>query len=258
MINWRHCKRVLDNSNERAGEVMRVGKLIKYLLVLILAAAIISSAVVISDGYKMYKDAVSQESLEDKVAAIRSKKNYTTFNELPAIYVDSVLAVEDHRFYSHPGIDLIATGRAVFDDIRAGTFVEGGSTITQQLAKNMYFSQKKELARKVAEVFVAFDLEKHYSKQDIFELYVNTIYFGNGYYCVKDASEGYFGKEPSQMTDYESTLLAGIPNAPSKYAPTVSPDLAGERQEQVLARLVKYGYITKAQAAQTRKSGSGL
>ena len=117
--------------------------------------------------------------------------------------------------------------------------------MTQQLAKNMYFTQEKELQRKVAEVFVAFDLEQNYSKNEILELYVNTIYYGNGYYCVKDASEGYFGKAPNDMTDYESTLLAGIPNAPSKYAPTVSPELAQKRQEQVLARLVKCGYFTE-------------
>lgn len=237
---------------------MKVVKGIKYLAALFLAAAMVCCAIVVRDGYVMYKDAVSQESLEDKVASVRSKNNYTTFNELPAIYVDAVLSVEDHRFYSHPGIDIIATGRAVFNDIRAGAFVEGGSTVTQQLAKNMYFSQKKELTRKVAEVFLAFDLEKHYSKQEIFELYVNTIYFGNGYYCVKDASEGYFGKEPAEMTDYESTLLAGIPNAPSKYALTVNPRLAKERQEQVLARLVKYGYFTKARAEETLEAGTGF
>ena len=102
--------------------------------------------------------------------------------------------------------------------------MEGGSTITQQLAKNLYFSQEKEMTRKVAEMFMAFDLERHYSKEEILELYVNTIYFGNGYYSVAEASEGYFGKAPSEMTEYESTLLAGIPNAPSVYALTANPD----------------------------------
>ena len=169
-----------------------------------------------------------------------------------------MLSVEDHRFYNHPGIDMIAIGRAVFNDIRAGAFVEGGSTVTQQLAKNMYFTQEKELQRKVAEVFVAFDLEQNYSKNEILELYVNTIYYGNGYYCVKDASEGYFGKAPNDMTDYESTLLAGIPNAPSKYAPTVSPELAQKRQEQVLARLVKCGYFTEERALETLAAGNVL
>ena len=227
---------------------MKVRKGLKYLAAMIMAAGICLCAMVIMDGYHMYRDAVAEVSLEDKVASIRSKENYTTFDELPEIYVDAVLSVEDHRFYNHPGIDMIAIGRAVFNDIRAGAFVEG-STVTQQLAKNMYFTQEKELQRKVAEVFVAFDLEQNYSKNEILELYVNTIYYGNGYYCVKDASEGYFGKAPNDMTDYESTLLAGIPNAPSKYAPTVSPELA---------RLVKCGYFTEERALETLAAGNVL
>ena len=235
---------------------MKVRKGLKYLAAMIMAAGICLCAMVIMDGYHMYRDAVAEVSLEDKVASIRSKENYTTFDELPEIYVDAVLSVEDHRFYNHPGIDMIAIGRAVFNDIRAGAFVEGGSTVTQQLAKNMYFSQEKELVRKVAEVLVAFDVERNYSKNEILELYVNTIYYGNGYYCVKDASMGYFGKEPGDMTDYESTLLAGIPNAPSCYAPTVSQELAARRQQQVLDRLVKCGSFTEERALETMAVGS--
>ena len=90
------------------------------------------------------------------------------------------------------------------NDVKAGRFVEGGSTITQQLAKNLYFTQEKKMERKAAEVFMAFALERAYTKNEILELYVNTIYFGNGYYCIKDASEGYFGKEPEDLTDYET------------------------------------------------------
>ena len=235
---------------------MKVRKGLKYLAAMVMAALICLCTMVIMDGYHMYQDAVAQVSLEEKVASIRSKENYTTFDELPEIYVDAVLSVEDHRFYNHPGLDMIAIGRAVFNDIRAGAFVEGGSTVTQQLAKNMYFSQEKELVRKVAEVLVAFDLERNYSKNEILELYVNTIYYGNGYYCVKDASVGYFGKEPGDMTDYESTLLAGIPNAPSCYAPTVSQELAARRQQQVLDRLVKCGYFTEERALETMAVGS--
>lgn len=104
--------------------------------------------------------------------------------------------------------------------------MEGGSTITQQLAKNLCFTQEKLLTRKVAEVFAAFALEREYSKEEILELYVNSIYFGNGYYSVREASIGYFQKEPSRMTPSECTMLAGIPNAPSAYALTASPELA--------------------------------
>ena len=156
--------------------------------------------------------------------------------------------MDDHRFYEHWGVDVLATLRAAYNDIRAMSFVEGGSTITQQLAKNLYFTQEKKVERKVAEVFMAVELEKEYSKKDILELYVNSIYFGNNYYCVKDASMGYFGKEPGKMTEYESTLLAGIPNAPSVYALTANPDLAAQRQRQVLEKMIKYKYLTSEEA----------
>ena len=232
--------------------------MIKWMMAVILMVIICFSVSVAVKGYGMYREAIGNESLADKVASIRAKENYTTFDQLPEIYVDAVLSVEDHRFYNHPGIDMIAIARAVFNDIKAGAFVEGGSTVTQQLAKNMYFSQEKELVRKAAEVFVAFDLEKNYSKNEILELYVNTIYYGNGYYCVKDASMGYFGKEPDDMTDYESTLLAGIPNAPSCYAPTVSRSLAAKRQQQVLDRLVECGYFTEERALETLAAGNGI
>lgn len=129
--------------------------------------------------------------------------------------MDAVVAVEDHRFEQHWGIDLIAIGRAAWNNLISWSLREGGSTITQQLAKNMYFTQEKSFIRKIAEMFMAFRLENTYTKDKILELYVNSIYFGDGYYCVRDASRGYFGKEPIDMTGYESTLLAGIPNAPS-------------------------------------------
>ena len=187
-------------------------------------------------GYDMYKDAIAQVSLKDKVSEIRSKESYTVFSDLPETYMDAVLSVEDHRFYGHIGIDPIAITRAMVNDVKAGCFVEGGSTITQQLAKNLYFTQEKKMERKVAEVFMAFALERDYSKNEILELYVNTIYFG---------------KEPEDLTDYESTLLAGVPNAPSKYSPTVNLELAEKRQEQVIERLVACGLFTKERAQET-------
>lgn len=234
---------------------MKMRKYIWRLLGMIAFTVTCLSLVIGVKGYRMYRDALDGMSLEQKVEAIRSREDFTTYDELPSIYVQAVLSVEDHRFYNHPGIDVIAIGRAVVNDVRAGAFVEGGSTITQQLAKNLYFSQEKELTRKVAEVFMAFDLERNYTKDEILELYVNSIYYGNNYYSVAKASRGYFGKEPSQMTEYESTLLAGIPNAPSVYALTVNPDLAEKRQAQVVSRMVKCGYYTQDQALETLAAG---
>ncbi len=234
---------------------MKMLRMVRRMLALMAVVLVCFCAVIGVKGYRMYRHALNGVSLEQRVDAIRGKDDYTTFEELPPIYVDAVLSVEDHRFYSHPGIDAIAIGRAVYNDLKAGAFVEGGSTITQQLAKNLYFSQEKEMTRKVAEMFMAFDLERHYSKEEILELYVNTIYFGSGYYSVADASEGYFGKAPSEMTEYESTLLAGIPNAPSVYALTANPDLAAQRQRQVVQRMVACGYYTEVQAQETLAAG---
>ena len=133
------------------------------------------------------------------------------------------------RFYQHYGIDPISLVRAIRNNLRAKALIEGGSTITQQLAKNLYFDDEASLVRKAAEAMVTVVLEERYSKDEILELYVNCIYFGESYYCVYDASIGYFQKIPSQMTDFEATMLAGIPNAPSAYAPTVNMNLAVKR-----------------------------
>ena len=222
-------------------------KILKILFILFLIGLSIS-LVFIGAGYSMYKEAIEAVPLDEKMAEIKSKENYTYIEELPQMYIQAVISVEDRRFYDHPGIDIIAIGRATINDIKAMSFVEGGSTITQQLAKNIYFTQEKKITRKIAEVFMAFEIEKAYEKDEILELYLNTSYFGDGYYTVKEASRGYFGKEPEDMTDYECIMLAGIPNAPSVYAPTVNPGLAKQRQKQVLNKMVKYEYLTQEEA----------
>lgn len=196
-------------------------------------------------GYSAYKEALNNMPLEEKVAVIQSKENYTKIDEMPKMYRDAAVAVEDHRFYMHNGIDIISIGRAVVNDVKAMKFVEGGSTITQQLAKNIYFTQEKKMTRKIAEAFMAFKIESSYDKDEILELYLNTSYFGDGYYTAKEACEGYFNKKLNEMTDYEAILLAGIPNAPSVYAPTKNQELAKKRQKQVMDKMVKYKILTE-------------
>ncbi len=223
-------------------------KVLKTLIFLFIIVVSIVVGMVVKDGYDIYKNAIEQISLEEKVAEIKENENYATYEELPQDYINAVLAVEDKRFFKHDGVDLISISRAIFIDIKEMSFREGGSTITQQLAKNVYFTQEKKMTRKIAEVFMAFEMEKYLSKEEIFELYVNTSYFGDGYYCVKDASEGYFDKVPSEMNLYECTLLAGIPNAPSVYAPTKNPELARQRQGQVVRKMIKQGFLTEEEA----------
>ena len=222
-------------------------KVIKILIVLLFIIICILIPFIVK-GYNLYKKALDEVSIEEKVEQIQSKSNYTKLSELPQIYIDAVLAVEDHRYYKHGAIDIISIGRAIVTNIKEKEFAEGGSTITQQLAKNIYFTQKKEMERKIAEVFMAYELERKLGKDEIVELYLNTCYFGNGYYTVKEASRGYFKKEPKSMTAYEATMLAGIPNAPSVYAPNKNLSLAKQRQKQVITKMVKYKYLTQEEA----------
>jgi membrane peptidoglycan carboxypeptidase len=224
-------------------------KLIKKLFLILLIALVIVSAVILKKGHDLFEEALEETSIKDKIVEIKENtENYTTYDELPQKYIDAVISVEDRRFFYHSGIDLISIGRAIAKDITTLKLAEGGSTITQQLAKNTYFNQKKEFTRKIAEIFMANEFEKECSKEEIFELYVNTIYYGDGYYSIKDASRGYFDKEPSEMNMFEMTLLAGIPNAPSVYSPSVNPELSKERHSKVLNKMVSYGYITKEEA----------
>lgn len=202
----------------------------------------------IKSGYDMYRNAINVVPLEEKVEEIRNKDNYAKISEIPQTYINAVIAVEDHRYYIHNGIDIIAICRAAFNDIKSMSLVEGGSTITQQLCKNIYFTQEKKLERKIAEVFMAWKMERTLDKDEILELYFNTSYFGNGYYTIKEASLGYFDKLPKDLSDSECIMLAGIPNAPSVYALNVNPKLAKERQIQVVKKMLQYGYISKEDA----------
>lgn len=224
-------------------------KLLKKIFALMAIVIILIVSLVVKQGYDLYLKAINEMSIQDKIIEIQDNENYTKYEDLPEDYINAVVAVEDKRFFSHQGVDIISIMRAVFIDLKEMSFEEGGSTITQQLAKNIYFTQEKKVTRKVAEVFMAIELEKNISKEQIFELYVNTSYFGDGYYCVKEASQGYFDKDPIDMNLYECTLLAGIPNAPSVYAPTKNPELARQRQGQVLRKMLKQKYITQEEAS---------
>ena len=201
-------------------------------------------------GYQMYREATEYVPIHEKVETIQQQEGFTQFEELPEIYIQAVIAVEDKRFWDHQGVDYLAIARAVWQDLKAGALVEGASTITQQLMKNEYFTQDKTWERKFAEIFAAWELEKECSKEEIFELYVNTIYFGSGYYGIYDAAEGYFHKTPQALSGYEAVMLAGLPNAPSVYSPDTNPELAEQRMRQVLSRMVACGVMDQEEAAQ--------
>jgi len=215
---------------------------IRFILLLFLVLFIVC-LIFLGAGYNKYKEAIDDQDIVSKINEIKEKENYTKLDDMTEFYKNAVVAVEDHRFYNHKGIDAISLFRAMGRNLKNRSLVEGGSTITQQLAKNTYFTQNKEITRKVAELFMAKKYEKECNKKEILELYLNTSYFGDGYYTVKEASKGYFEKESNELNEYEASMLAGIPNAPSVYSPTVNFKLASERQNQVLEEMVKYGYI---------------
>ena len=219
-------------------------KLLLIIFVLILIAIIILGTI----GFVTYSKALDEEPLLTRTAKVTDDEHYVPFNDLPKDYINAVISVEDRRYYDHGSVDFIGIARALWTNFRTGELREGGSTITQQVAKNLVFSQEETLTRKLGELFAAFDIEKNFSKDEIFALYVNSAYFGDGYYGIYDASMGYYGKEPKDLNLDEASMLAGVPNAPSVYAPTVNPDLANERQALVLNTMVENEYITQAQA----------
>lgn len=194
-------------------------------------------------GYKFYTETLEKEPLNVKIEEIQSKKHYTSYNDIPSVYFKALIATEDRRFYKHNGLDCIGSTRAIFVNLKEKELKEGGSTISQQLAKNLYFPLDHSIKRKVAEILMALKIEREYSKSDILEIYVNVIYYGSGYYGIYDASKGYFNKKPEKLNLDECTILVGIPNAPSKYSLKVNKKLCYERQNKVLREMVKSGYI---------------
>lgn len=220
-------------------------KLIKKLFIFIIIILIFSISLIVFKGYKMYTEAIKETPIEDKINEIKNSENYIKIDNIDEDFKNAIIAVEDHRFYNHKGIDLISTTKAIFINIKNKELTTGGSSITQQLAKNMYFSLEKKFSRKIAEIFVVSYLEENLTKDEILELYLNTIYYGNGYYGINNASLGYFDKNANDLTLDEATILAGLPNAPSAYSLDKNKELAKKRQKQVLNAMIKYNYITE-------------
>lgn len=212
-------------------------KIIGRTLQAVVAIGILCCFLIMAVGYTGFKEKLEVVPLEEKVAYLQADEDYVPLKQIDEDFLKAIVAVEDRRFFEHGALDLISLVRAVVTNLESGQIVEGGSTITQQLAKNMYFSGEKKIMRKVEEMFMAYHIEQNYVKQDILELYVNMIYFGDGYYGIKEASEGYFNKAPGDLDFNEATLLAGLPQSPNRYALSTNYELAKKRQTQVIASL---------------------
>lgn len=177
-----------------------------------------------------------------------SRREQTPLAKIPKALQDATLAVEDAQFYRHRAFDFPALGRALLVDARHGQVVEGGSTITQQLAKNLFLNQDRTVSRKLKEALYAMQLELHESKRNILEQYLNVVYYGHGAYGVAAAADLYFHKPVSQLSLAESAMLAGLPNGPGLYSPLTHFSAAKARQQVVLERMVKTGFLTEKQA----------
>ena len=186
--------------------------------------------------------------LPDAVNERVTSVHFVPVGELPNRLSEAVISVEDSRFYRHPGFDMEAIIRAALINLQQGEVTQGASTITQQLVKNLFLSPEQTFSRKVDELVLSIDFEARYSKNEILSLYLNTIYFGSGYYGIYDAAHGYFGKDPQSLNLPEAAMLAGIPNAPSIYSPYEDFIMAKKRQFVVLDAMVKNGYIDEKTA----------
>jgi len=198
------------------------------------------------DTFKQSKTTLVYDTNGNELCKIKSDKElyYISYSEIPQNLINSFIVMEDKNFYSHSGIDYKAIIRAMLANKKQQQIVQGASTITQQLARNIFLSQEVTWERKIEEMFVAYSLEKKYSKEKILEYYLNNIYFGNGLYGVESAAQGYFNKSAAQLTLSEQAFIAAIPNGPTKYNPFINFDNTLERRNIILKALCDAGYIS--------------
>ena len=244
-------------------------KLFLFFLISILLVAVIVSGIILW-GYNYYSrdlpsfaginnyqpDAVSQifSSNRELVAEVYNERRYPIkLARVPVHVRQAFLASEDVDFYSHPGIDPISILRALIKNIQQGNNSQGGSTITQQVVKNLLLTREKKLERKIKEAILAFKIESSLTKDQILELYLNQIFFGNSAYGIQSAAKLYYRKDVSELSIAEAAVLAGLPKAPSKYSPILNPKAAQRRQHYVIAQMQKAGFISKREAKSSKE-----
>ena len=226
-------------------------KLLKGILSIILALVvlgIIATIAYLGIIYNEVNNEIKSGKIEKIVDGIRSRATYVKKENIDKLYLKAVVAAEDRRFYNHGAIDIIGFSRAMYNNIISFKLKEGGSSITQQVSKNIFLDQRTEINRKIKELFYSIELEKKYSKDEILEMYVNTSYFGAGFYGIGPATQGYYGKTPEKLSLNEAAFLAGVPNAPSAYNPYEHYELAEQRRNIVLRKMVYNGDITQEEA----------
>ncbi len=223
-------------------------KIIKKILKMIFLLLLMLGVVLILVGYGRYRKVIQENPLFETIDEIMKQESFIPYNELDEDFVEAIVAIEDRRFFTRKGLDFKSIGRAFLVNLDSGDILEGGSTITQQVGKNLYFTNKPSITRKIAEIFLVYDLEKNYTKEEILAIYVNIIYYGDGYTGVGEASQGYFGKSPQDLSLYEATLLAGFPQSPSRYQLSNGYELINLRQRAIIATMLEQNIITREEA----------
>ena len=214
-------------------------------------------------AYQSLRPAVSSQVFDSHgrlITTLHSDQNRLPIdiNKVPQNLQNAFIAAEDNRFYEHIGIDPIGIFRAIFANLTNRGIAQGGSTITQQLAKNAFLSQEQTLKRKIQEAMLALEIEHKYSKKEILEMYMNQIYFGQGAYGIQTAAKTYFNKDVNELTLTQCAMLAGLPKSPNYYSPFNNLNEAKKRKNVVLDQMVKYGYVSAAEAEDAKNQDLGL
>lgn len=225
-------------------------RFIRNIILLVIFIGLICSYFLYKKGEDLYLKTIKEKSLDQAVSEVMASEDYVPFDEISPYFVDALVSIEDRRFFDRLGMDYISIVRAVLTNVENKAIVEGASTITQQLTKNLYFSHEALVDRKMAEVFFVRDFENKYSKEEIFAMYASIIYYGDGYEGIKAAAKGYFNKTPAELDLYEASLLAGLPQSPSNYQLSTGRDKAKVRQEAVLNAMVDNGCVTQEEVTQ--------
>ncbi|WP_033070143.1 transglycosylase domain-containing protein [Thalassospira australica] len=267
-------KRVSSAGKRKGGLAARLGDMIpgpeaiaKFIVLGTIWVAVLGGGVVAYYGYGL-PEKVSFEVASERKPSIRVISidgatlaaygnrygNPVEVRDLPEYVGQAFVSIEDRRFYDHFGIDVVGIARAAWANLTAGRIAEGGSTITQQLAKNLFLSPERTFGRKIEEVLMALWLEFKFDKQQILSLYLNRIYFGSGVYGIDAAARHYFATDPRRLNLYEAAVLAGLPKAPSRYNPLVDPKLSADRANVVLAAMASTGALTKARADRAKQT----
>lgn len=223
-------------------------KIIKKWLWRVLLLCVTLAVLLVGAGYVQYRIVIQQTPLSEAIANVQASDNYVVLDEIDPFFLQAVVAVEDRRFYQRQGLDFRSLGRAMWTNLKNFDLLEGGSTIGQQVGKNLYFDFRFNVLRKIAEVFLLYDIEKTITKDETLELYVNMNYYGDGYIGIKRAAIGYFDRLPSELTLGQASLLAGLPQSPSRFQLSNHFERAKIRQKKVLGDMVELGLISQQQA----------